>query len=75
MRKIALIMEGWKRYITYAWPSGILQKMKETDEDINLYIFNSSGGWSLDEKYNTGEYNIHHLPDFKEFDGIPQYCS
>ena len=70
MRKIALIMEGWKRYITYAWPSGILQKMKETDEDINLYIFNSSGGWSLDEKYNTGEYNIHHLPDFKEFDGI-----
>ena len=70
MKKIALIMEGWKRYITYAWPAGILQKMKESDEEINLYIFNSSGGWSLDEKYNTGEYNIHHLPDFKEFDGI-----
>lgn len=70
MKKIALIMEGWKRYITYAWPAGILQKVNETDEDINLYIFNSSGGFSLDEKYNTGEYNIFHLPDFREFDGI-----
>ena len=35
MRKIALIMEGWKRYITYAWPAGILQKMKESDEEIS----------------------------------------
>lgn len=70
MKKIALIMEGWKRYITYAWPSGILQKIKETGEDINLYIFNSSGDFSLDESYNTGEYNIHRLPDLKEFDGI-----
>ncbi len=70
MKKIALVMEGWKRYITYAWPAGILQKVNEADEDINLYIFNSSGGFSLDEKYNTGEYNIFHLPNFREFDGI-----
>lgn len=70
MKKIALIMEGWKRFITYAWPAGILQRIHETDEEVNLYIFNSSGDWSLDEAYNTGEYNIHRLPDFSEFDGI-----
>lgn len=70
MRKIALIMDGWKRYFTYAWPSGILQRIHETREDVNLYIFNSSGNWSRDGEYNAGEYNIFRLPDLKEFDGI-----
>ena len=49
MKKIALIMDGWKRFFTYAWPAGILQRIKETGEDVNLYIFNSSGDWSLDD--------------------------
>ncbi len=70
MKKIALVMDGWKRYFTYAWPSGILQRIKETGEDVNLYIFNSSGDWSMDSDYNIGEYNIYNLPDFKDFDGI-----
>ena len=63
-------MDGWKRFFTYAWPAGILQRIKETGEDINLYIFNSSGDWSMDEDYNIGEYNIYNLPDFADFDGI-----
>lgn len=70
MRKIALIMDGWKRFFTYAWPAGILQRIKETNEDVNLYIFNSSGDWSLDKDYNIGEYNIYRLPDLNDFDGI-----
>lgn len=70
MKKIALVMDGWKRFFTYAWPSGILQRIKETGEDVNLYIFNSSGDWSMDEDYNVGEYNIYNLPDFTDFDGI-----
>ena len=70
MRKIALIMDEWKRCFTFAWPSGILQRINEAGEDINLYIFSSSGNWSLDQDYNIGEYNIHRLPDFHEFDGI-----
>lgn len=70
MKKIALVMDGWKRFFTYAWPSGILQRIKETGEEVNLYIFNSSGDWSMDEDYNIGEYNIYNLPDFKDFDGI-----
>ena len=70
MRKIALIMDGWKRFFTYAWPAGILQRIHETGEEVNLYIFNSSGNWSTDTNYNVGEYNIYNLPDLKEFDGI-----
>lgn len=70
MKKIALVMDGWKRFFTYAWPSGILQRIKESNEEINLYIFNSSGDWSLDTDYNIGEYNIYRLPDFNDFDGI-----
>lgn len=70
MKKIALIMDGWKRFFTYAWPAGILQRIKETNEDVNLYIFNSAGNWSRDEAHNVGEYNIYNLPDLNEFDGI-----
>lgn len=70
MKKVALIMESWMRYFTYAWPSGILQKIKEANLDVNLYIFNSSANWSDDTLYNQGEYNIFNLPDLKDFDGI-----
>ena len=54
MRKIALIMDGWKRWFTFAWPAGILRRIRQTGEEVSLYIFNSSGGWSCDEEYNTG---------------------
>lgn len=70
MRKIALMMDGWKRSFTYAWPAGILARIRETDEEVNLYTFNSSGDWSRDREYNVGEYNIYRLPDLNEFDGI-----
>ena len=65
MRKIALIMDEWKRCFTYAWPSGILQRVHEIGEEVNLYIFSSSGNWSWDREYNIGEYNIYNLPDFR----------
>ena len=42
MKKIALFMDGWKRFFTFAWPAGILQRIRETNEDVGLYIFNSS---------------------------------
>lgn len=70
MKKIALIMDGWKRYFTYAWPAGILKRIRETKEEVNLYIFTSSGNWSQDEDYTLGEYNIYRLPDLSDFDGI-----
>ena len=70
MRKVALITDGWRRLFTYAWPAGILQRIKERDEEVNLYIFNSTGNWSRDAGYNRAEYNIFNLPDLSEFDGI-----
>ena len=70
MRKIALLMDGWKRYFTFAWPAGILERIQETEEEVSLNIFDSSGNWSHDEKYNEGEYNIFRLPNLSEFDGI-----
>lgn len=70
MKKIALLMDGWKRYLTFAWPAGILQQIHEAEEEAVLYIFSSSGNWSRDGKYNEGEYNIFCLPDLSEFDGI-----
>ncbi len=70
MRKIALLMDGWQRYFTYAWPAGIMARIRETNEDVNLYIFNSSGNWSRDEEYNEAEYNIYSLPNLADFDGI-----
>lgn len=63
-------MDGWKRFFTYAWPSGILSRLREKNEDVNLYIFNSFGDWSWDSEYNEGEYNIYNLPNFDDFDGI-----
>ena len=46
MKKVALFMDGWKRYFTYAWPLGFMQKIKEARADVNLYIFNSNGNWN-----------------------------
>lgn len=42
----------------------------ETGEDVNLYIFNSTGNWSRDAGYNRAEYNIYNLPELSDFDGI-----
>lgn len=70
MRRVALITDGWKRMFTYAWPAGILQRIQQTQEEVNLYIFNSTGNWNKDASYNKAEYNIFNLPDLREFDGI-----
>ena len=43
MKKVALFMDGWKRYFTYAWPLGFMQKIKDAQADVNLYIFNRGG--------------------------------
>ncbi len=70
MRKIALLMDGWGSFITTAWSIGIINRIKETNEDVNLYVFNSTGNWSNDVNYNLAEYNIFRLPDLKSFDAI-----
>lgn len=75
MKKIALISDGWKRLITYAWVQGIMDKIYELDQDVALYQYNCYGNWSSDELHNKGEYNIYNLPNLSEFDGIVLDCS
>ena len=70
MKKVAIIADGWKKNISYAWISGCKQYIKESNQDICIHVFNSFGNFSKDEKYNAGEYNIMNLPRLEEYDGI-----
>lgn len=70
MKKIAIVADGWRRYINYAWIGGCRSYIAERNLDVDLYVFNSFGNFSRDKKYNIGEYNITNLPDFSQFDGI-----
>ena len=74
MKKVALISDGWKRLIVYAWVAGIKSYIEESGEDICLYQFNCHGNWSTDELYNQGEYNIYNLPNLSEYDGVILDC-
>lgn len=70
MKKIALITDGWKRYVTYAWVQGYRRYASQYHLDTDLYVFQSFGNLNTDEGYNSGEYNITRLPDLRTFDGI-----
>ena len=70
MKKIALMMDSWRRYMIAAWPIGIIEELKKKQVDASLYIFCCAGNWNQDEAYNEGEYGILSLPNFNEFDGV-----
>lgn len=75
MKKIAMLTDGWKRMVTYAWVDGIIRRINELDEDICVYQYNCYGNWRRDKKYNQGEYNIFRLPDLNQFDGVVLDCN
>lgn len=75
MKKVALISDGWKRLITYAWVDGIMNYIHRSGEEICLCQYNCQGNWSKDRLYNHAEYNIYSLPDLKTFDGIILDCN
>ncbi|MGN0240701.1 MAG: LacI family DNA-binding transcriptional regulator, partial [Candidatus Weimeria sp.] len=70
MKKIALLMDSWHRYMVAAWPIGIINELKKKRIDASLYIFSCAGNWNTDEEYNEGEHGILSLPNFSEFDGV-----
>lgn len=70
MKRVAFFTDGWRKYFNYAWIAGCHSYIKENGLDINLYVFNSFGNFSQDEKFNLGEYNIYNLPDLSVFDGV-----
>ena len=75
MKKIALITDGWRRYVTYAWVAGIMQGARELGVDICLYTYNTNGNLSHDEKYNKGEYALYEQIDYDDFDGFIFDCN
>ncbi len=70
MKKIAYILDDGKRSFTYERIAGFREAIRKSREDINLYVFRSGGFSDYDPDHNCGEYNIYHLPDFSDFDGI-----
>jgi len=70
MKKLALLSDGWRRNIVYAWPDGIMQKIRKENLDISLFQYNCFGNWSHDKNHNVGEYNIFNLPNLNFYDGI-----
>ena len=75
MKKIAMITDGWKRMVTYAWVDGMVNRIRELGEEICIYQYNCYGNWRKEKKYNQGEYNIFRLPDLNEFDGVVLDCN
>ncbi|MCR5735482.1 MAG: glycosyl hydrolase 53 family protein [Lachnospiraceae bacterium] len=75
MKKIALITDGWRRCVTYAWVVGIMQGAEELGVDICLYTFNTNGNLSHDEKFNEGEYALYEQIDYDDFDGFIFDCT
>ncbi len=75
MKKIALLTDGWKRYVTYGWVHGIKNRAKELGIDIILYTYNTNGNLSHDEKFNEGEYSLYELIDYSFFDGFIFDCT
>ena len=61
--------------VTYAWVDGIKRRIEELEEEACIYQYNCYGNWSKDKKYNQGEYNIFHLPDLNQFDGVVLDCN
>lgn len=70
MKKIALLADGWKRLITYAWIRGINAFNENHSEPIEICHYNCMGNWSNDPVFNQGEYNIFNLPELNRYDGI-----
>lgn len=75
MKKIALLADGWRRYVTYSWVEGIMEGSKELGLDVCLYFYNTNGTWSQDSKFNKGEYALNDLPDLNSFDGVVFDCT
>ena len=75
MKKVALLADGWRRLVTYAWVDGIMKGAEELGEEICLYYFSTNGTWSRDKKFNNGEYALYELAELDHFDGIIFDCT
>ena len=53
MKKIALITDGWGRYVTYTWIQGYRNYMAAHQSYMDLYIFQIFVIFSMYENHNA----------------------
>lgn len=70
MKRVALLFDGWKRFVTNEWTEGIQTYAAQMKEDVGLFQFQCWGNSSKSRRFNGGEYNIFSLPDLRKYDGI-----
>ena len=70
MKRIALIADGWKRWMLYAFPYGLLECIKDKGVDVSIDHYNCFGNWNEDKDYNAGEYAVLGSMDLSLYDGI-----
>lgn len=59
MKKIALITDGWGRYVTYTWIQGYRNYIAAHQSDMDLYIFQSFGNFSMDRSIMQENITLH----------------
>ncbi|HCM91256.1 MAG TPA: GGDEF domain-containing protein, partial [Lachnospiraceae bacterium] len=70
MKRIALIADGWKRWMLYAFPYGLLECIRDRGVDVSIDHYNCFGNWNEDRDYNAGEYAVFNSIDLSLYDGI-----
>lgn len=58
MKKIALITDGWQRYVTAAWIIGYRRYLEDSHLDASLYVFHSFGFVIADDPSQSLDYYI-----------------
>lgn len=66
--KIAVVLASMSAEYAYKTLIGIEEAAKKNNADI--FLFNSNATTDEKLKHNIGEYNIYHLIDFSQFDGV-----
>ncbi|MEE0955229.1 MAG: glycosyl hydrolase 53 family protein [Eubacterium sp.] len=69
-KKILMLTDGWRRFVTYAWTIGIMHYVHENHRDIALCQYNTWGNWNQDQAFNRGQYALFELPDFNDYDAV-----
>lgn len=67
-KKVAIIANGWYNKGIYQLYGG-MKKYAEV-RSIDLFLFLSFSQFRETDEYNKGEFNIHRLPDYNDFDGV-----
>ena len=70
MKRIALLSDGWKRWMLYAWDYGLLECIRDNSADVSIDHYNCFGNWNDDKDYNAGEYAVFDSIDYSLYDGI-----